>query len=79
MEHPLIGDLNSLSADELGAKVQELNKKLNVASRIGNADLCNQIRMALESYQTKYNEKMQEIYERQLKNNKPYQGKIDIQ
>jgi hypothetical protein len=79
MEHPLIGDLDNLSTDELGAKVSELHKKLNIASRTGNAHLCNQIRMALENYQNKYNEKMQELYERQLKNSKASEGKIDIQ
>ena len=79
MEHPLIGDLDNLSTDELGAKVSELHKKLSIASRTGNAHLCNQIRMALENYQNKYNEKMQELYERQLKNSKMSDGKIDIQ
>jgi len=79
MEHPLIDNLDNLSTDELGAKVSELHKKLNIASRTGNAHLCNQIRMALENYQNKYTEKMQELYERQLKNNKMSEGKIDIQ
>jgi hypothetical protein len=79
MEHPLIADLDHLSVDELGAKISELNKKLGIASRTGNAHLCNQIRMALENYQNKYNEKMQEIYNRQLKNNNMPEGKIDIQ
>lgn len=79
MEHPLIADLDHLSVDELGAKISELNKKLGIASRTGNAHLCNQIRMALENYQNKYNEKMQEIYNRQLKNSNMPEGKIDIQ
>jgi hypothetical protein len=79
MEHPLIGDLDNLSTDELSARVSELHKKLNIASRTGNAHLCNQIRMALENYQNKYNEKMQELYERQLKTGKMSEGKIDIQ
>jgi hypothetical protein len=79
MEHPLIGNLDELGTDELGAKISELQKKLNIASRSGNAQLCNQIRMALENYQNKYDEKMQELYERQLKNSKMSEGKIDIQ
>ena len=57
MEHPLIASLDNLSADELLNKITELNKKLGIAYRTGNADLCNQLRMAIESYQTKYNEK----------------------
>jgi hypothetical protein len=57
MEHPLIPNLDSLSADELLTKISELNKKLGIAYRTGNGGLCNQIRMAIESYQAKYNEK----------------------
>lgn len=58
MEHPLIPNLDALSADELSAKINELNKKLGIAYRSGNAHLCNQLRMAIESYQTKYQEKL---------------------
>jgi hypothetical protein len=58
MEHPLIPNLDSLTVDELLEKISELNRKLNIAYRTGNAHLCNQIRMALESYQTKYDEKL---------------------
>jgi hypothetical protein len=57
MEHPLIGNLDNLTADELLDKISELNKKLNFATRAGNAYLCNQLRMAIESYQIKYREK----------------------
>ena len=58
MEHPLIPNLDELSADELSAKLNELNKKLGIAYRTGNAHLCNQLRMAIESYQNKYQEKL---------------------
>jgi hypothetical protein len=57
MEHPLIGSLDELTLEELGAKINELGKKLSIAARTGNGHLCNQIRMALETYQNKYNEK----------------------
>ena len=79
MEHPLIGNLDTLTVEELGSRVSELQKKLGIAARTGNAHLCNQIRMAIENYQNKYNEKMQEQYERQLKNSNLSDGKIDIQ
>jgi hypothetical protein len=79
MEHPLIGNLDTLTVEELGSRVSELQKKLGIASRTGNAHLCNQIRMAIENYQNKYNEKMQEQYERQFKNSNMSDGKIDIQ
>lgn len=57
MEHPLIENLDDLSLDQLQEKISELTKKLGIAMRTGNAHLCNQVRMALESYQNKYNEK----------------------
>jgi hypothetical protein len=58
MEHPLIPNLDSLSAEELLEKITELNKKLGIAMRGGNHYLCNQLRMAIESYQVKYTEKL---------------------
>ena len=57
MEHPLISNLDSLSLEQLQEKISELTKKLGIATRTGNSYLCNQLRMALESYQNKYNEK----------------------
>ena len=59
MEHPLIANLDELSAEELLEKIIELNKKLRIAMMHGgNHYLCNQLRMAIESYQNKYNEKL---------------------
>ena len=58
MEHPLISSLDDLTAEQLLEKITELNKKLTIAMRGGNHYLCNQLRMAIESYQVKYNEKM---------------------
>ena len=58
MEHPLIGSLEALTPEQLQEKITELNKKLGIAYRMGNNDLCNQLRMAIESHQTKYQEKI---------------------
>ena len=58
MEHPLIPNLDGLSAEELLTKITELNKKLGIALNTGNHYLCNQLRMAIESYQNKYMEKL---------------------
>jgi len=57
MEHPLIPNLSDLSAEELSNKISELYKKLAIASRSGNGYMCDQIRMALSSYQNQYQEK----------------------
>ena len=77
MEHPLIPSLDHMTVEELGAKISELNKKLSIAHRSGNAYLCNQIRMAIESHQFKYQEKTQAMFNK----NKPgdnFEDKIDI-
>jgi hypothetical protein len=77
MEHPLIPSLDHMTMEELGTKISELNKKLSIAHRSGNAYLCNQIRMAIESHQVKYQEKTQAMFNK----NKPgdnFEDKIDI-
>jgi hypothetical protein len=80
MEHPLIPNLDDLKIDELGSKISELNKKLRIAQAMGNGHLCNQIRMAIESYQIKHSEKLQEIYQAANRDlGKNLNDKIDIQ
>jgi hypothetical protein len=76
MEHPLIGDLSNLTLDELGEKIADLNRKLSIAMRTGNGHLCNQIRMAIESHNVKYQEKLQESYK---KSDVDFGDKIKIQ
>lgn len=77
MEHPLIGNLDELTADELSSKVNELSNKLSIAARSGNGHLCDQIRMALESYKNKYREKLDETYKKQS-GGRNFDNKIDI-
>ena len=78
MEHPLIGQLDELTLEELSAKINELGKKLSIAARSGNGHLCNQIRMAMENYQNKYQEKLQESYKKAQGDNN-FDDKINIQ
>ena len=73
MDHPLIGDINNLTTEELSSKVTELNKKLSIAYRMGNNHLCNQLRMAIETYQNKYQEKL-----RASQSGTDFDGMIDI-
>ena len=75
MEHPLIGNLEDLTMDQLEAKVNELNGKLLIAYRTGNGYLCDQIRMAIESYKAKLSEKREEQYK---KATEKFDDKIDI-
>ena len=58
MEHPLIGNVDDLTTEQLQEKISDLNKKLGIAYRTGNGYLCDQLRMALESYQNKYQERL---------------------
>ncbi len=62
MEHPLIGDLNDLTIEQLSEKINDLHKKLGIAYRSGNGYLCDQIRMAIDSYTTKLRERQDEQY-----------------
>lgn len=79
MEHPLISNIDHLTIEELQSKISELTKKLGMAHRMGNAHLRTQVQMALETYQNKYQEKQQEIYNRSTKNSGPdFSEKIDI-
>jgi hypothetical protein len=77
MEHPLIGNLDTLTVEDLSKKITDLNNKLSIASRTGNGHLCNQIRMAVESYQNKYQDKVQETYRKQIEDSN-FNSKIDI-
>jgi hypothetical protein len=78
MEHPLIGPLDELTLEELGAKVNELGKKLSIAARSGNGHLCNQIRMAMENYQNMYQTRLQESYKK-AQGDSNFDDKINIQ
>jgi hypothetical protein len=75
MEHPLIGDLGELTVEELSARISDLNKKLSIAARTGNGHMCDQIRMAIESYNTKYQQKLQDSYKQ---SNANFDDKINI-
>jgi hypothetical protein len=77
MEHPLIGNLDDLTLEELQTKIQELTKKRAWALR-GNAQLANQIGMALESYQNKYRERQQAMLDKMTRDGPDYSEKIDI-
>lgn len=64
MEHPFLStsDLATLSIDELQTKISELTGKLNFAYQTGNLDLQRQVSMALDSYTTARNKKLNDMY-----------------
>lgn len=59
-DHPLIGSLDEHSTEELSARLTELYKKLNIARSTGNAYLVNQLVMAINNYQTAYQNKLKQ-------------------
>jgi len=72
MEHPLIHNVGDLTEAQLTEKINELNTKYMIAQRSGNAHLCSQILMVLETYRNK----RQEIYNRGRDSG--HEDKIDI-
>jgi uncharacterized lipoprotein YmbA len=77
MEHPLIGNLDDQTEEQLSARINELNTKLGIAARTGNGHLCNQLRMAIETYQSKYRQKVQDNMA-QHTNGTNFDNKINI-
>ena len=78
MEHPFITNLDNMTLEQLGSKVSELHKKLNIAHRMGNGYLCDQIRMAIESYNGKYQQKMRALSAPKSGDTDSFNDKIDI-
>jgi N-acetylmuramic acid 6-phosphate (MurNAc-6-P) etherase len=77
MEHPLIHNIDNLTLEELQTKISDLSKKYNWAVRT-NANLAQQIAMALETYRNKFQEKQQAIYDAAKKSGNDFSDKIDI-
>jgi len=78
MEHPLINDADGLTIEELQTRISDLQKKLGWAYRTRNGPLAHQIQMALETYQTQYNKKQQQAWERSRGTGSDYSDHIDI-
>jgi hypothetical protein len=77
MEHPLIGDLSNLTVEEISSKINELYKKMAIAQRSGNGHLTNQVRMAIETYQNQYQQRLRE--ENNKKSSIDFDGIINIE
>lgn len=78
MEHPLISSLDNLTQDQVSEKILELNKKLAIATRFGNGHLCQQLRMAIESYQVRSRQLLDEQIKKDTDNAALHFDKIDI-
>ena len=78
MGHPLSPNLSSLSLDELQKKISELNQRLNVAYRMGRADIVQQIYLFLEDYNNELQERSRKQLEEMQKKNPNFKDIIDI-
>jgi ABC-type lipoprotein export system ATPase subunit len=72
VEHPLIGNIDSLTNDELMEKITDLNNKHTICMRTGNHQVLGQLRMAMETYKNKLAEKTKRA------NPEDFEDKIDI-
>jgi len=65
MKHPFINDLSDKSLEDLQSTITDLMSKLTFAYRTQNAALVQQLNMAIESYKSEYNKKMDEMMAKQ--------------
>lgn len=80
MEHPFISgqDLEGQPLEQLEKQISDLNKKLRWAQASRNSALVHQVAMALESYQTVLNRRLEQRYNQGSGNNNPYVTQVDI-
>lgn len=78
MDHPLINNIDHLSIEELQEKINDLTKKLAIAHRSGNANLRQQVQLALNTFMEKYREKQQALYDEKIRKGPDWSDKIDI-
>ena len=78
MEHPLISNIDDLSAEQLQERITELSRKVGIAHRMGNAQLRHQVQMALETYQNKYRERMAQSWNKTDGTDTDFSDRIDI-
>jgi hypothetical protein len=78
MEHPLINNIDDLTPEQLQGRISELNKKLSIATKSGNGYLVTQLRMALETFNNKYQEKLRANWDKESKSGPDFSDRIDI-
>ena len=78
MEHPLISNIDDLSTEQLQERITELSRKVSIAHRMGNAQLRHQVQMALETYQNKYRERMEQSWRKTDSADPDFSDRIDI-
>ena len=79
MFNPLLDDLSHFKDSELDEKITDLNKKYNIALRMGNSGIAMQIAVSLEAFKAEISKRQQEASKKLLdKQNKDLDGLINI-
>ena len=79
MFNPLLPDLTQIKDTELESKIADLNKKYNIAMRLGNGSAAAQIAMTLESFRYETQRRQQEAAKKLMeKQDKGLDGLINV-
>lgn len=76
--HPLVGNLEELSNEELHKKYNELMQKFNQAHRFGPTSVIPQMQMILENYKYEMDKRNRKTIEEMESKNNNFKGIIDI-
>ena len=76
--HPLTSDLSKLTDDELQQKRGELQNRLMMSYRIGNADLVMQVQLLLGDYDIELQTRNQKMMDQMSKASKNFGNIINI-
>lgn len=57
MYHPLLSSTTNLRDTDIQQKITEASRKYNIASRMGNAELCGQLAIIIEELQIELRER----------------------
>ena len=76
--HPLTSDLSKLTDDELQQKRSELQNRLMMSYRMGNADLVMQVQLLLGDYDIELQTRNQKMMDQMSKTSKNFGNIINI-
>ena len=76
--HPLAPDLSKLTDDELQQKRSELQNRLMMSHRMGNADLVMQLQLLLQDYDMELQTRNQKMLDQMSKASKNFGNIINI-
>ena len=76
--HPLTNDLSKLTDEELHSKRSELQNRLMMSYRMGNADLVMQVQLLLGDYDIELQTRNQKMMDQMSKASKNFGNIINI-